>query len=278
MPPQPLQVAQSLRIRHGYEIALSVLQPTPLICMMSVHPDRAGDLESPEVFATDPPIPADTYVDLFGNTCRRMVAPAGRLTLTSDAIIYDNGEWDPVVRDAIQHPVEELPDECMLYLAGSRYCETDRMSDLAWRLFGGLAPGWDRVQAICDYAHEHVSFDYNHARSTRTAYEAFEERTGVCRDYAHLALTFCRCLNIPARYVNGYIPDIGVPAPDAPMDFCAWIEVYLGGAWRTFDPRNNTPRIGRTVIARGRDAADVPLINSFGPHVLESFKVWADEV
>ena len=278
MPPQSLRVSPALRIRHGYEITISTAQPTPLVCMMSAHPEHAGDFEIPETFSTNPPVPSTTYVDMFGNTCRRLIAPAGRLTLTSDAVIIDDGAWDPIVREAMEHPVQELPDECMVFLMGSRYCETDHMSELAWSLFGAVEPGWRRVQAICDYVHDHVAFDYNGARSTRTAYEAYEERLGVCRDFAHLALTFCRCMNIPARYVNGYIPDIGVPKPDAPMDFCAWIEVYLGGAWRTFDPRNNTSRVGRTVIARGRDAADVPLINSFGPHTLESFKVWADEV
>jgi len=275
---KPAESTNSLLIRHGYEITISVSQPTPLVCMMSAHPEHAGDFATPEVFSTIPAVPSTTYVDLFGNICRRLIAPPGVLTLTSDAVIRDDGAWDPIVEDAIEHPVQDLPDECMIFLMGSRYCETDRMSEVAWRLFGHLPPGWSRVQAICDYAHQRIRFDYNCARSTRTAFEANEEGLGVCRDFSHLALTLCRCMNIPARYVNGYIPDIGVPAPDAPMDFCAWIEVYLGGAWRTFDPRNNTPRIGRIVCARGRDAADVPLINSFGPHSLDTFKVWADEV
>jgi len=277
MLPRPAPSA-SLLIRHGYEITISVVHPTPLVCMLTSHSERIGDFETRETFTTSPNVASTTYFDLFGNTCRRLIAPPGRLTLTGDGVVRDHGEPDPVVADAAEHPVQDLPDACMVFLMGSRYCETDRMSAIAWNLFGHIAPGWGRVQAICDYVHERIKFDYNCARPTRTAFEAYDEGQGVCRDYAHLALTLCRCMNIPARYVNGYIPDIGVPPPDSPMDFCAWIEVYLGGAWRTFDPRNNIPRIGRVVIARGRDAADVPLINSFGPHVLESFKVWADEV
>ncbi|HEY3694153.1 transglutaminase family protein [Phenylobacterium sp.] len=266
-----------LLIRHGYEITVSCPQPTPMVCMLTVQPDGAPPFAEPEAFTADPAIPSHTYRDLFGNVCRRLIAPPGVLTLTSDAVIRNDGEWDPLVPDAGQAPVQDLPDDCMVYLMGSRYCETDRMSQLAWSLFGQTAPGWARVQAICDFAHERIGFDYQCARPTRTAFEAYEEGTGVCRDFAHLALTLCRCMNIPARYVNGYLPDIGVP-PGGPMDFCAWIEVYLDGRWRPFDPRNNARRIGRIVIARGRDAADVPLINSFGPHTLQSFKVWADQV
>jgi len=263
-------------IRHGYEITISCPQPTPLVCMLTVMPEDAGAFAKPEVFASDPPIPSRTYRDLFGNVCRRLIAPAGKTTLTSDALIEDDGEWDPVMEHAGQAAVEDLPDECLVFLMGSRYCETDRMSPIAWELFGGVEAGWARVQAICDFAHGRIAFDYNGARSTRTAFEAYEEGTGVCRDFAHLALTLCRCMNIPARYVNGYLPDIQIPVT-GPMDFCAWIEVFLDGRWWTFDPRNNARRIGRIVIARGRDAADVPLINSFGPHTLEAFKVWADE-
>jgi transglutaminase-like putative cysteine protease len=264
-------------IRHGYEITVSCPQPTPMICMMTVRPDAAAAFARPEVFATDPPVATRSYLDLFGNACRRLVAPAGRLTLASDAVVQHDGQWDPFVPDAGQAPVQDLPDDCMVYLMGSRYCETDRMSQIAWDLFGATPEGWPRVQAICDFAHRRIAFDYDGARSTRTAFEAYEERVGVCRDYAHLALTLCRCMNIPARYVTGYLPDIGVP-PGGPMDFCAWIEVFLDGAWYPFDPRNNHRRIGRIVVSYGRDAADVPLINSFGPHLLQSFKVWADQV
>lgn len=264
-------------IRYGYEITLTCQQPTALVCLLSVHEDRAADIRVPETTFTTPDVAVSTYRDLFGNRCRRLVAPAGDLTMWGDATIEDDGALDRIVPGAREMPVPELPDHCLVYLMGSRYCETDRLSQIAWDTFGALAPGWNRVQAICDFVHNHIRFDYMQARSTRTAFETFHERVGVCRDFAHLAVTLCRCLNIPARYVNGHLGDIGVPVAD-PMDFSAWMEVFLDGAWHTFDPRNNTPRIGRIVVARGRDAADIPLINSFGPHVLKSFRVWTYEV
>lgn len=264
-------------IRYGYEITLTCAQPTALVCLLSVHEDRKADIRVPEATFTNPIVPVSTYHDLFGNRCQRLVAPAGDLTVWGDATIEDDGIPDPVIPEAREVPVQDLPDECLGFLLGSRYCETDRLSQTAWDMFGKTPPGWGRVQAICDFVHGHIHFDYLQARATRTAYEAFHERVGVCRDFAHLAVTLCRCLNIPARYVNGHLGDIGVPVAD-PMDFSAWIEVFLDGAWHTFDPRNNVPRIGRIVVARGRDAADVPLINSFGPHVLKSFRVWTYEV
>jgi len=267
----------AMLIRYGYEITLTCPQPTALICLLSVHKERAGDIRAPEVVFTNPDVPSSTYVDLFGNTCRRLVAPQGTTTIWGDAIIEDDGLIDPADFQAREIAVPDLPDECLVYLMGSRYCETDKLSQTAWDLFGSLQPGWGRVQAICDFVHDHIKFDYLQARSTRTAFEAYEEKVGVCRDFAHLALTFCRCLNIPARYINGHLGDIGVPVVD-PMDFSAWIEVYLDGEWRTFDPRNNIPRIGRIVVARGRDAADIPLVNSFGPHNLDHFRVWTYEV
>lgn len=264
-------------IRYGYEITLNCPGPTAMVCLLSVHDDHEKDLRVPEKVATRPPVPTTTYRDLFGNKCRRLVAPQGDLTLWGDATIEDDGKIDPAFFDAREMPVADLPDECLLFLMGSRYCETDRLSQIAWNLFGNVAPGWGRVQAICDFVHDHIRFDYQQARSTRTAFDAFNERVGVCRDFAHLGLTLCRCLNIPARYVNGHLGDIGVPVVD-PMDFSAWIEVFLDGQWHTFDPRNNVPRIGRIVVARGRDAADIPLITSFGPHLLKSFRVWTYEV
>ena len=264
-------------IRYGYEITLNCQSPTPIVCLLSVHDDRLGDIRDPEKVFTTPITPTTTYSDLFGNRCRRLVVPAGEFKLWGDATIEDDGRTDEIVPDATEWPVAELPDETLVYLMGSRYCETDRLSQAAWDLFGTVRPGWGRVQAVCDFVNQHIAFDYQQARSTRTAFEAFNERVGVCRDFAHLAVAFCRCLNIPARYVNGHLGDIGVPVVD-PMDFSAWMEVYIGGAWRTFDPRNNIPRIGRIVVARGRDAADVPLINSFGPHTLTSFRVWTYEV
>lgn len=264
-------------IRCGYEFTLACTQPTALVCLLSVHDDREADIRVAETAITTPDMKISTYRDLFGNRCRRLVAPAGDLTLWGDVTVEDDGTPDRVVPHTHELPVPELPDDCLVYLMGSRYCETDKLSQIAWDLFGKLAPGWNRVQAICDFVHAHFHFDYMQARATRTAFETFHERVGVCRDFAHLAVAFCRCLNIPARYVNGYLGDIGVPVVD-PMDFSAWIEVFLHGEWHTFDPRNNARRIGRIVVARGRDAADIPLINSFGPHVLKSFRVWAYEV
>jgi transglutaminase-like putative cysteine protease len=225
----------------------------------------------------DPPAPIAGYRDSFGNWCTRIVAPQGRTRISADAIVNDPGVPDAVVPQARQIPVNDLPEETLKFLLGSRYCETDRLSDTAWNLFGQTPEGWGRVQAICDYVHRHIAFGYQHARRTRSALEAFHERTGVCRDYAHLAVAFCRCMNIPARYCTGYLGDIGVP-PNGPMDFSAWFEAFLDGRWYTFDPRNNTPRIGRVLIARGRDASDVAITTTFGPNTLTSFRVWTDEV
>ena len=198
--------------------------------------------------------------------------------MTCDGVIQDDGRPDVMTADAPETPVPELPDDVLVYLLGSRYCETDKLSQIAWNLFGQTRPGWSRVQAICDFTHQRIAFGYKYARNTRTAYEAYEERVGVCRDYAHLAVALCRCMNIPARYGTGYLGDIGVPPDPEPMDFSAWFEAYLGGRWHTFDARHNFPRIGRILVARGRDAADTPLLNTFGPHLLQSFKVWTDEV
>src|SRR2546422_297997 len=225
-----------------------------------------------------PPVPQAAYRDSFGNWCTRIVAPRGRTRVSADALVNDTGAPDVIVPQAQQIPVPDLPEETLLFLLGSRYCETDRLSETAWNLFGQAPTGWGRVQAICDYVHRHITFGYEHARMTRTALEAFHDRTGVCRDYAHLAVAFCRCMNIPARYCTGYLGDIGVPPPYGPMDFAAWFEAFLGGHWYIFDARNNTPRIGRVLIARGRDASDVAISNTFGPNTLTSFRVWTDEV
>ena len=264
-------------IRYGYEITMNCPQPTAMVCLLSVHDDRAPDIRVPETVLTTPEVPTHVYRDMFGNKCLRLVAPMGDLTIWGDATIEDDGELDEVAPDAPERPVVELPDECLVYLMGSRYCETDKLSQVAWDMFGNIAPGWGRVQAVCDFVNGHIKFDYQQARSTRTAFEAYQERVGVCRDFAHLGLTLLRCLNIPTRYVNGHLGDIGVPVVD-PMDFSAWIEVWLGDRWYTFDPRNNKRRIGRIVVARGRDAADIPLVNSFGPHWLKGFRVWTYEV
>lgn len=265
-------------IRLGYEIVYQCPQPTPMILNLHVHYSRISDLVRPDQLRTDPAVPISMYRDGFGNWCSRIVAPAGRILLTADGLIRDSGIAEPVVPDALQHPVQSLPEETLVYLLGSRYCETDLFTDLAWKLFSHTPLGWQRVQAVCDYVNRHITFGYAYARSTKTAWETWNEARGVCRDYAHLAITFCRCLNIPARYCTAYLGDIGVPAVDAPMDFAGSMEVFLGGAWHSFDPRNNQPRIGRVLIARGRDAADVAITTTYGPHTLESFKVWTDEV
>jgi transglutaminase-like putative cysteine protease len=267
-----------MQIRTGFEIAYDCPQPTPMLLALNVHPSRHGDLDGPERLGFDPPIPASEYRDGFGNRCTRIVAPAGRLTISTALTVRDSGQPDPIVPDAIQHPVEELPDEVLVFLLGSRYCDTDRLSDTAWKLFGGTPPGWGRVQAICDYVHDHITFGYEHADATRSALEAHGGRFGVCRDFAHLAVTFCRCMNVPARYATGYLGDIGVPPDPAPMDFSAWFEAYLGGRWYTFDARHNAPRIGRILMGRGRDATDVALSTNFGPATLAGFKVFTDEV
>ena len=267
-----------MRIRVGCEMTYELGQVTPMIAILNVHSSRVSDLERPDYLITTPSVPVEGYRDSFGNWCNRLVAPAGTITLKTETVVRDSGRWDSTDPGAEQIQIQNLPAETLLYLLGSRYCETDRLSDVAWSLFGSAPLGWPRVQAICDYVHDHITFGYEHSRATRTAFEAFEEKQGVCRDYAHLALTFCRCLNIPARYCTGYISDIGLPPPHAPQDFAAWIEVFLGGRWHTFDPRNNDPRIGRILIARGRDAADVPLTLTFGPSTLVDFRVTTEEV
>jgi transglutaminase-like putative cysteine protease len=269
-----------MKIRVGYELIYDFPQPTPMIMVLGAHLTRASDVIVPDYLTTDPAVTISPYRDVYGNWCSRLVAPAGRMRLSGDGIVRDSGLPDPVALNAPQHAIEDLPAETIVYLLGSRYCETDRLSDTAWQLFGNTPLGWARVQAICDYVHNHITFGYQYARPTKTAREAFDERNGVCRDYAHLGVTLCRCMNIPARYCTGYLGDIGIPPVDAPMDFAGWFEAYLGGRWYTFDPRNNNsmPRIGRIVIGRGRDASDVPITHTFGPNTLVSFKVWTDEV
>jgi transglutaminase-like putative cysteine protease len=265
----------------GYDIELAVSGPTELIYLLRVHPDREGDLQSPERVQVSPALGGDDYVDAFGNRCGRVHVPAevGSVRLSSSAVIRDSGEPDPVDFDARQHPPEELPPDALQFLLPSRYCEVDsELLNFAWSRFGNTPLGWARVQAICDFVHQHLRFDYANARATRTALDGYRERTGVCRDFAHLAVTLCRAMNIPARYVTGYLGDIGVPPVPYPMDFSAWFEVYLGGAWRTFDARHNVPRIGRVVMARGRDAGDVPITMTFGQNALTRFEVVTDLV
>ncbi len=273
-----------MRIRYGYNIEMICEQDLPLVTLLDIHPSRRHDIlvadELNIVSLRDPSlrIAAKEYIDQFGNICRRITAPAGGIALRAEGIVHDSGEPDPVEPTAIEVPPARLPDEALVYLMGSRYCETDKLSAQAWSLFGHIPAGWARVQAIVDFVHNHLTFGYQFARSTRTAAEAFEERIGVCRDFAHLAVALCRCMNVPARYCNGYLGDIGVPRDPAPMDFNAWFEVYLGGRWFTFDARHNMPRIGRVVIARGRDATDVAMLSSFGPHTLQRFEVITEEI
>jgi len=267
-----------MRIRVGYEMTYFCQQETPMILTVSIHYSRASDVITPDYLTSDPAVPVAGYRDGFGNWCTRIVAPAGRIQIRGNGVVRDTGQLDVVVPSAIQHPVEDLPEEALVFLLGSRYCETDRLSDIAWSQFGHTDPGWTRVQAICDFVHNHIAFGYQDARATRSAAEAYHERIGVCRDYAHLAVTFCRCMNIPARYCTGYLGDMGTLPPYGVGDFAAWIEVYLGGHWYTFDPRNNVPRIGRVLIARGRDASDVAIATIFGTAILEKFEVWTDEI
>jgi len=267
-----------IQLRVGYDLTFNCPQGAPMILMLNVHYSRASDVVVPDYLTTEPSVPITGYRDTFGNWCNRIVAPPGQIRLTSRGVLRDTGLPDPVVSSAPQHAVEDLPEEALVFLLGSRYCETDLLSQVAWNLFQTTPPGWARVQAICDYVHNHITFGYEHARVTKTAFEAFNERVGVCRDFTHLAVTLCRCMNIPARYCTGYLGDIGVPPPYAPGDFAAWMEVYLGGRWHTFDPRNNVPRIGRVLIARGRDASDVAIATTFGPNALVEFTVVTDEI
>jgi len=267
-----------MQFRVGYELIYDCPQPTPMILTLNIHYSRASDIVVPDHLITNPSIPITAYRDAFGNWCSRIVAPQGQLRLSTDAIVKDTGALDPVATLAQQSLVQDLPEEVLVFLLGSRYCETDLLSEVAWSLFHNAPGGWGRVQSICNFVHQHIVFGYEHARATKTAWEAFNERSGVCRDYTHLAIALCRCMNIPARYCTGYLSDVGVPPPYGPNDFAAWFEAYLGGQWYTFDPRNNAPRIGRVLIARGRDAADVAISNTFGLNTLQSFKVWADEV
>ena len=249
-----------------------------MILVVSIDESRARDFVVADELITEPSIPIAGYRDSFGNQCHRVLAPAGRLRLTADCIIRDSGEPDDVPIGAWQDSVEDLPQDALVFLLGSRYCETDWLSQTAWQLFSYVAPGYPRVQAICDFVHHHIAFDYQSARATRSAADAYKERIGVCRDYAHLAIAFCRCMNIPARYCTWYLSDLGTVPPYGVGDFAAWFEAWIGGCWQTFDPRNNVPRVGRVLMARGRDASDVAIATTFGPNTLESFRVWTDEL
>jgi len=263
-------------IRLGYDIQFDLPSTTPMVALLSVHPSRERDLLEPDEVEVSPAVPITSYLDSFGNRCTRFVAPPGRLRLTNSTLIYDSGEPDPINWAARVCEVGDLPDNVLTYLLNSRYCEVDRFSNIAFELFGDSPNGWARVKAICDWVHQKVKFSYEHARPTKTALDVFTERIGVCRDFQHLAITFCRSLNIPARYATGYLGDIGVP-PSGPMDFSAWFEVYLEDRWRTFDARHNVSRIGRVLMATGRDASDVAITTSFAEANLCHFSVVTDE-
>ena len=266
-------------IKVGYDITVRLFAPTAVIYLLRVHRSRGGDLVVPENFRTEPELPVDEYWDKFGNLCGRLNSPAGDVRFLNEAVVRDNGELDAYAPEAAQHDVQELPVETLLFLLPSRYCEVDsELLDFAWKRFGTTPAGWTRVQAICDFVHGHLRFDYQRARADRTALEAFRERVGVCRDFMHLAITLCRCMNVPARYVTGYLGDIGIPPAPYPMDFSARFEAYIGGHWHAFDARHNCRSIGRVLVARGRDAADVPIIMTFGKSCITNFSVITEEI
>jgi transglutaminase-like putative cysteine protease len=265
-------------IRFGYEILFDLTAPTPMVLLLSPHLSVTARLTHPERLQVEPDIPLDEFVDGFGNQATRLLAPAGPLRLFYNAVIEDDGQPDVIDLSARQHSVDELPAEVLPFLLDSRYCEVELLANTAWELFGHTTPGWERVQAVCDWVNAHVEFGYHHARNTRTASDVYSERVGVCRDFTHLAVAFCRALNIPARYCNGYLGDIGIAPNPSPMDFNAWFEVYLGDRWYTFDARHNEPRIGRILVSRGRDAKDTAMTTSFGRADLKQFTVWTGEV
>ena len=268
-------------IKIGYDIELAVNSPMALIYLLHVHPSRRDDLLAPEIIDITPGLDVEEYLDAFGNQCGRVNVPfgSGQVRFRSEAVIRDSGLLDEVNWSARQHDPTELPPATLQFLLPSRYCEVDsELLQFAWNQFGNTPRGWGRVQAICDFVHQRIRFDYQQARATRTAVEGFREGVGVCRDYTHLAVTLTRCMNIPARYCTGYLGDIGVPTVPYPMDFSAWFEVFLGDRWYTFDARHNRQRIGRVVMARGRDAGDVPITMAFGPNSLQRFDVTTYEV
>ncbi len=268
-------------IQIGYDIELAISSPMALLYVLNIHPTREADLVATEQFSISPWLNPQEYFDSFGNRCGRVNVPpnVSSVTFNNSAVVRDSGLPDAYEPAASQHDPRDLPVSTLQFLLPSRYCEVDsELLDFAWAQFGTTPPGWARVQAICDFVHSHIRFDYQLARPTRTAVQGFHERTGVCRDFTHLAVTLCRCMNIPARYVTGYLGDIGVPPVAYPMDFSAWFEVFLGDRWYTFDARHNCPRIGRIVMGRGRDAGDVPITMAFGATTLVKFKVTTFEL
>jgi transglutaminase-like putative cysteine protease len=270
--------ASEMLIEYGYNIEIELLQPSAIILAMDVHCSERQKIVRESQLKVSQDVIIEPFIDRNGNMLRRLEALPGLLSVQLSGIFTCGGEADVVNHSADLWPVARLPPEVLPFLRGSRYCETDLLSDFAWEKFGLIQGGWARVQAICDFVHQHVTFSYAAACPTRSAQQVLNERVGVCRDFTHLAIALCRCLNIPARYCNGYLGDIGVPPDPAPMDFNAWLEVFLEGRWYTFDARHNVPRIGRILIARGRDAVDVPMIVSFGRHNLHRFSVVTEQI
>jgi transglutaminase-like putative cysteine protease len=267
-----------MHIRYGYDIALELAQPATILAMADVHSDFRDDIVEETELKVAPVVAVERYIDDIGNVVRRLSAPAGQVSLRLQGVFRTHGRKDEVDTVAAAVAASDLPPDALPFLRASRYCETDLLSDFAWANFGAISGGWARVQAICDFVNQRLRFSYPEARPTRTARDALAEGVGVCRDFTHLAVALCRCLNIPARYCNGYLGDIGVPPDPAPMDFNAWFEAFIGGRWFTFDARHNQPRIGRILIARGRDAGDIPMITTFGPHALARFVVVTEEI
>ena len=268
-----MQSNDPIVLRIGYDMLFEITAPVAIVALVNVHPSRVADLQSPDQTLIEPLTTVENYLDAFGNRCARFVAQPGSLRLRNLTTIKVSGLPDPVSPNAREVPVQELPHETMCFLYNSRYCEVDRFSTIALELFAGVAPGWSRVQAVCDWVHQRVNFGYQYARPTKTALDVYTERFGVCRDFQHLAVTMCRALNIPARYVTGYLGDIGVPPSDTAMDFSAWFEAYLEDRWWTFDARHNQARVGRVLMATGRDASDVAITTSFGATILKHFRV-----
>lgn len=274
----PVYSLQPMILRLGYDIQFQIPAPVAMVALLNVHPSRAVDLRAPDQLRADPAVQMESYIDGFGNYSTRFVAQQGTLRLSNSTLVYDSGLPDPVSSHAREVPVQELPHDALRYLYNSRYCEVDRFATIALDLFGAAPRGWSRVQAVCDWVHAHVSFGYQYARPTKTALDVFTERFGVCRDFQHLAVTLCRALNIPARYATGYLGDIGVPPAPSPMDFSAWFEAYLEDRWWTFDARHNESRIGRVLMAVGRDASDVAMTTSFGMANLTQFTVVSEQL
>jgi transglutaminase-like putative cysteine protease len=265
-------------IRFGYEIVFDLPAAAAMVLLLSPHPSALSRLVGAETFEIEPHIDPHSFIDHYGNHTMRLAAPAGQLRLFYSAMIRDSGLPDIIDLDAQELAINQVPDDVLPFLLDSRYCEVELLEEAALRLFGDMAPGWARVAAVCDWVYSNVEFGYTYARRTRTAMDVFRERVGVCRDFTHLAVTFCRALNIPARYCNGYMGDIGVPPDTTPDDFNAWFEAYLGNRWYTFDARHNIPRIGRILVSRGRDAKDTAMTTTFGEATLKKFTVWTTEV